>query len=52
MTELKELRLHGKATAWAELTVQGESQTASSKWLLEHLLQEEHTDHAMRSVSH
>ena len=52
MAELKELRLHGMATAWAELTVQGESNTASSKWLLEHLLQEEHTDRAMRSVSH
>ena len=52
MAELKELRLHGMATAWAELTVQGESNTASSKWLLEHLLEQEHTDRAMRSVSH
>ena len=40
------------ATAWAELTAQGESNTASSKWLLEHLLEQEHTDRAMRSVSH
>ena len=32
MAELKELRLHGMATAWAELTAQGESNTASSKW--------------------
>lgn len=30
MAELKELRLHGMATAWAELTAQGESNTASS----------------------
>ena len=52
MAELKELRLHGMATAWADLTVQGESNTASSKWLLEHLLEQEHTDRAMRSVSH
>lgn len=52
MAELKELRLHGMATAWAELTAQGESNTASSKWLLEHLLEQEHTDRAMRSVSH
>ena len=51
MAELKELRLHGMATAWAELTAQGESNTASSKWLLEHLLEQEHTDRAMRSVS-
>ena len=42
MAELKELRLHGMATAWAELTAQGESNTASSKWLLEHLLEQEH----------
>ncbi|HGM4347117.1 TPA: ATP-binding protein, partial [Pseudomonas aeruginosa] len=33
-------------------TAQGESNTASSKWLLEHLLEQEHTDRAMRSVSH
>lgn len=52
MAELKELRLHGMATALAELTAQGESNTASSKWLLEHLLEQEHTDRAMRSVSH
>ncbi|CDM40886.1 transposase [Ectopseudomonas oleovorans CECT 5344] len=52
MAELKELRLHGMATAWGELTAQGESNTAWSKWLLEHLLEQEHTDSAMRSVSH
>ena len=50
--ELKELRLHGMAVAWADLMAQGETQTASSRWLIEHLLQEEHTDRAMRSVSH
>jgi DNA replication protein DnaC len=50
--ELKELRLHGMATAWAELMAQGTSATASSKWRIEHLLQQEHTDRAMRSVSH
>ena len=52
MAELKELRLHGMANAWADLTAQGESALASSKWLLEHLLQQEHADRAMRSVSH
>ena len=51
-TELKELRLHGMASAWTDLTAQGETSTASSKWLIEHLLQAEHTDRAMRSVSH
>ena len=38
MAELKELRLHGMAQAWEELAAQGEASTASSKWLLEHLL--------------
>ena len=50
--ELKALRLHGMASAWTDLTGQGETSTASSKWLIEHLLQAEHTDRAMRSVSH
>lgn len=50
--ELKELRLHGMASSWLDLTAQGESGTASSQWLIEHLLQAEHTDRAMRSVSH
>ena len=51
-TELKELRLHGMVGAWTDLMAQGESSTASSKWLIEHLLQAEHTDRAMRSVRH
>jgi len=50
--ELKALRLHGMASAWTDLMAQGTSSTASSKWLIEHLLREEHTDRAMRSVSH
>jgi DNA replication protein DnaC len=50
-TELKELRLHGMAGAWTDLMAQGDSQVAS-KWLIEHLLQAEHTDRAMRSISH
>jgi DNA replication protein DnaC len=51
-SELKELRLHGMASAWTDLMAQGTSSTAASKWLIEHLLREEHTDRAMRSVSH
>lgn len=51
-SELKELRLHGMANAWTDLMAQGASTTAASKWLIEHLLREEHTDRAMRSVSH
>ncbi len=50
--DLKALRLHGMVAAWSDLMAQGESSTASSKWLIEHLLQAEHTDRAMRSVSH
>jgi hypothetical protein len=52
MVELKELRLHGMACAWEELVSQGDAATASSKWLLEHLLQQEHVDRAVRSVNH
>ncbi|WP_210542236.1 IS21-like element helper ATPase IstB [Rhodoferax sp. PAMC 29310] len=51
-TELKELRLHGMVGAWTDLMAQGEASTASSKWLIEHLLEAEHTDRAMRSVRH
>jgi DNA replication protein DnaC len=51
--ELKQLRLHGMAGAWAELQEQGRNAGLdSSRWLLEHLLQAESTDRAMRSVSH
>jgi len=51
-TELKELRLHGMSVAWKDLMDQGTTSTESSRWLIEHLLQAEHTDRAMRSVSH
>ena len=50
--ELKALRLHGMAGAWADLLGQGATSTESSQWLIEHLLQAETTDRAMRSVSH
>lgn len=49
--ELKQLRLHGMASAWADLLEQGGSAAVeTSRWLLEHLLQAEGTDRAMRSV--
>ena len=51
-TELKGLRLHGMASAWTDLLAQGATSTESSRWLIEHLLQAETTDRAMRSVSH
>ena len=54
--ELKELRLHGMAQAWDELTTkQGKSTDAgvqTSRWLIEHLLQAEHTQRAFASVRH
>ena len=51
--ELKALRLHGMAGAWADLVEQGANAGLdSSRWLIEHLLQAETTDRAMRSVSH
>jgi DNA replication protein DnaC len=51
--ELRQLRLHGMAGAWADLNEQGDcSEAASSRWLLEHLLQAEVTDRAMRSVNY
>ena len=52
LVELKELRLHGMAQAWSELTEQGGVGVDTSRWLLEHLLQAEATDRAMRSVRH
>jgi DNA replication protein DnaC len=52
ITELKELRLRGMVSAWEDLTAQGDMEIASSKWLIEHLLQAEHTYRAMASVSH
>ena len=51
-TELKELRLHGMVGAWEDLMTQGESGVAPTKWLIEHLLQGEHTYRAMASASH
>jgi DNA replication protein DnaC len=50
--ELKGLRLHGMAGAWTDLMAQETATTASSKWLVEHLLEAETTDRAVRSVTH
>jgi DNA replication protein DnaC len=55
IAKLKGLRLHGMAGAWAELLEQGNGQglgsaaVESSRWLLEHLLDAELADRAMRS---
>ena len=51
--ELKQLRLHGMAAAWSELVEPGANAgLEDSRWLIEHLLQAEATDRALRSVSH
>ena len=54
--ELKELRLQGMAVAWEELaTPEGQSTDVgvqASRWLIEHLLQAEHTQRASASVRH
>src|SRR5512144_3215032 len=51
--ELKELRLHGMAAAWTDLVEQGSlASLESSRWLIEHLLQAESTNRALRSVSY
>ena len=47
MAELKELRLHGLTSVWEELAFQREASTASSKCLLEHLLQQAHAARAV-----
>ena len=51
LVELKQLRLYGMVGAWSVLVDQGQP-LDSSKWLLEHLVQAEHADRAMRSVRH
>jgi DNA replication protein DnaC len=51
--ELKALRLYGMVGAWEEIANQGGSATIeSSRWLIEHLLDAEQTNRAMRSISH
>ncbi len=51
--ELKQLRLHGMAGAWADLVEQGTNASLDgSRWLIEHLMAAETTDRSMRSVSH
>lgn len=53
IAEFKQLRLHGMASAWQELLDNGSSSRLDScRWLVEHLLQEEHTDRHMRSIGY
>ncbi len=51
--ELKALRLYGMVGAWEEIVGQGkQAGVDSSRWLIEHLLDVEQTDRAMRSISY
>ena len=51
--ELQELRLRGMASAWADIIAQGTlGSVESSRWLIEHLLEAERVDRAMRSTSY
>jgi DNA replication protein DnaC len=50
--ELKALRLSGMVGAWEEIISQGEATIDSSRWLVEHLLDAEHTHRVIRSISH
>jgi DNA replication protein DnaC len=51
--ELKSLRLYGMMGAWEEIAADGNSVgMQTSRWLIEHLLQAEHTDRHMRSISY
>lgn len=49
--ELRSLRLYGMAGAWEEASANPAS-LQSSRWLIEHLLQAEHTDRHMRSINY
>lgn len=39
--KIKELHLHDMVGAWVDLMAQGDASTASSRWLIGHLLQAE-----------
>jgi DNA replication protein DnaC len=51
--ELKSLRLYGMMSAWEEVAADVNSASIqTSRWLIEHLLQAEHTDRHMRSINY
>jgi len=51
--ELKALRLYGMVGAWEEVVAQGNTAgLQSARWLIGHLLDNENTDRAMRSISY
>ena len=50
IVEFKNLKLHGMAGAYAELTANGDADIARAQELIEHMLRSETTDRAMRSI--
>ena len=51
--EFKILRLYGMVGAWEDMISQGKHATFdTSRWLVEHLLEAEQTDRAIRSISY
>lgn len=51
--DFKGLRLYGMSEAWDSLLAQGDSAGfQAARWLVDHLLDAEHTDRAMRSISY
>lgn len=51
--ELKALRLYGMADAWSEVAADaGNTEIQSARWLIEHLLQSEHSDRHTRSIQY
>lgn len=52
VTELKALRLYGMAGTWEEIVASGHPELDTARWLVDHLLQSEQTDRAMRSIQY
>jgi DNA replication protein DnaC len=53
IAELKALKLYGMAASYTDLVNQGGTASLeSSRWLIEHLLEAEHTDRGIRSISY
>ena len=51
--ELKTLRLYGMAAAWGEVSADvGNADIQSARWLIEYLLQAEHSDRHTRSIQY
>ena len=50
VSQLKAIKLHGMADSYAELQSHGTAAISACEWLIQHLLEAETTDRAMRSI--